>query len=476
MINRTEKLSLHNYLNKRYFSVLLLLVTLFLSLIFFTYFDGMDRTTEYYMSYEAEVLSDYYQVNEDIIEFDPERKEYYWGREALPASYQTLLEKKMPDNDTVIVFQHDKKSIYILPLFNLEKNETFYVVHIFKNESFFSSKINSGFDLILQQVAPTLTLIILLLIILYIYRINRHITKQVDDFHFYIKDILQQDGSAIESKELPNNLRFDEFVNTAESLKASLIKQYQLKKEQQTVLQREREFLTSLSHEVRTPIAIIGAATSLIKKRDNLLVQDKKALDKLTKANQKMKVLTQTLLQLWREQPNVLAKEQPSTEHLTTKQMNQNSAIPNSTIYNSTTLGILIAAEIKLCTEHYLIQNLNIKLVNKNEMGQASYVKVNSINKVNVEMLKITVANLLRNACQYCCDGEILVEICDDFFTISNRVHRVDFNSKINTDVSYGYGVGYYLIEKICMQQNWTLSVEQTKSDFSVRVALYHLA
>jgi len=438
--------------------------------MFFTYFGGMDRTTEYYMSYEAEVLSDYYQVNEDILEFDPERKEYYWGREALPHSYQILLEKNMPDNDTAIVFQNDKKAVYILPLFNPHKNETFYVVHIFKNESFFSSEINSGFDLILQQVAPTLTLIILFIIMLYINRTNRHITKQVDDFHSYIKDILQQGGSAIDSKELPDNLNFEEFVNTAESLKISLIKQYQLKKEQQAVLQREKEFLTSLSHEVRTPIAIIGAATSLINKRNKLSIQDKKALDKLSKANQKMKMLTQTLLQLWREQPNVINGEQPLAE-LTSP----NSTIENSTTLNARTLGSLIAAEIKVCTEQYSIQNLNIKLENKNEVKQSGDSKVKNDKELKVEMLKITIANLLRNACQYSCDGEILVEIDDESFTISNKVNRVDSNSKIDKDVNYGYGVGYYLVEKISLQQNWTLNIEQTENYFSVSITLCHL-
>jgi len=61
--------SLQHFLNRRYLGVLLLLSIGFFVLIFVMHVSGMDKTSEYYMSYEAEVLSDYYRPEDNIIEF-----------------------------------------------------------------------------------------------------------------------------------------------------------------------------------------------------------------------------------------------------------------------------------------------------------------------------------------------------------------------------------------------------------------------
>ena len=79
-----SKNSLHRYLNKRYLAILVLLIILFSALILFMRSSAMDDTTDYYMHYDAQVLSEYYQKTDDIAEFDQGRKEYHWGIKNLP--------------------------------------------------------------------------------------------------------------------------------------------------------------------------------------------------------------------------------------------------------------------------------------------------------------------------------------------------------------------------------------------------------
>jgi signal transduction histidine kinase len=77
------------------------------------------------------------------------------------------------------------------------------------------------------------------------------------------------------------------------SSQKSITTQYQL---QQYLIEREKHFLSSLSHELRTPIAIISAAVTLLKNNDKLLPKDIENLDKLNNANLTMKQLSHTLL------------------------------------------------------------------------------------------------------------------------------------------------------------------------------------
>jgi K+-sensing histidine kinase KdpD len=61
-----------------------------------------------------------------------------------------------------------------------------------------------------------------------------------------------------------------------------LVAQYELQHSQQTLLTREKHFLTSLSHELRTPIAIISAVLTMLNSSENINAKDKSKLIKLT--------------------------------------------------------------------------------------------------------------------------------------------------------------------------------------------------
>ena len=77
--NPSQKPSLQSFLNQRYISICIAIFMPFLLLIGYMNYWGMDDTSDYYMKYEAQVLSEHYSPYSEIIEFDEGFKEYYWG-------------------------------------------------------------------------------------------------------------------------------------------------------------------------------------------------------------------------------------------------------------------------------------------------------------------------------------------------------------------------------------------------------------
>ena len=122
-----SKNSLHQFLNQRYLAILVLLITLFSVVILFMRYNAMDETTDYYMHYDAQVLSEHYQTTDNIAEFDSGHKEYYWGVKKLPQRYRLMLD--INDDQTNIVlnktqaFEMVDKFIYILPYYSIDKSE-----------------------------------------------------------------------------------------------------------------------------------------------------------------------------------------------------------------------------------------------------------------------------------------------------------------------------------------------------------------
>ena len=169
-----SKPSLHQFLNQRYLAILVLLIIVFSAVIVFMRYSAMDDTTDYYMYYDAQVLSEYYQVTDDIIEFDAGRKEYYWGVKRLPKRYQVLLEINDDQSNLVLdeghLYKLEDKIIYILPYYSIEKAEIFFVLHLFdlKGEAVFYQSWQNAFIFLVT--------LFLLLVIFYSLHTNRQIT------------------------------------------------------------------------------------------------------------------------------------------------------------------------------------------------------------------------------------------------------------------------------------------------------------
>lgn len=467
--NSHAKQSLHGFLNQRYLAILITLIVIFVTIVLFMRHSAMDDTTDYYMQYDAQVLSEHYDVSDKIMEFDVGIKEYYWGIGQLPQAYKQLLgitEKKLDSlkNESILinellpnkllpnelinkttVYQLKQHVIYILPYFSEDKNETFFVIHIFNQQHeaiFYQSWLNSFILLVA---------LCLVFVIFYSLHTNKSITRQMSDFHHYINTMSQLDYTQLKQHKLPETIQFAELVNSATSLQTSLVTQYELQHSQQALLTREKHFLTSLSHELRTPMAIISAALTLLNSSENINTKDKCKLTKLNNAHLKMKQLTQTLLQLWRSEQH---------SNVVSAKVNGQYQIANKVFL----LDELIEQAVTSCQQQFSRKNIQFVI----EMDE--HIRFYG----QYELADILIHNLLRNACQYTADGKIKLVLKNKSLLVENSIadNAISAINDDTTELNYGYGLGLFLAEKICQQCHWSLELSSTDYFFRVKVRL----
>lgn len=271
----------------------------------------------------------------------------------------------------------------------------------------------------------------------------------MSDFDRWIGEISQFNYEQLQGHKLPKTVTFEELINSANQLQTSLLKQYELQQSEQAIVNREKYFLTSLSHELRTPIAIISAALTLLNKSETLSAKDKEKILKLSNAHIKMKQLTNTLLLLWREEQRF---EQISTD------TNEQYIRPNKVFL----MDELIELAVKNCQQQFSRRKINFVInINENTRFYGQY-----------ELADILINNLLRNACQYSSDRSIKIELKENCLIIENLIAEVDVQAleKSKSDADYGYGLGLFLADKICQQCQWSLNITSTASLFRVKV------
>lgn len=444
-----SKHSLQQFLNQRYLTILVLLIIVFSAVIVFMRYSAMDDTTDYYMYYDAQVLSEYYQVTDDILEFDLGRKEYYWGIKGLPKRYQILLEINDDQRNLALdesqTFKLGDKIVYILPYYSIEKAEIFFVLHLFdlNDEAMFYQSWQNAFILLVT--------LFLLIVIIYSLHTNRQITRQMTDFSLWVQSMSHLEYKALQGQKTPESLSFTELVNSANFLRSSLLTQYELQLKEQALLTREKHFLSSLSHELRTPMAIMAAALTLLNNSDAITAKDKNKLVKLNKAHLTMKQLTNTLLQLWRGQQELTPPTKAS------------HALQNKVFL----LDELVENSVLACKKHFSKRNICFAV---NMQGNTSLFG-------QMELADILISNLLRNACQYSVLGKVNVEISDHTLLIENDILAVSTAENTleleEAGVTYGYGVGLFLVETICQQQQWQLNIRSNAQRFTVEVIFY---
>ena len=420
--------TLHSYLNRRYFAIAATIFALFTFLIGYLALGSMDESSEYYMFYEAEVLTEKYPPMSEIEEFDPGFKEYYWGTAELPPKYRQLLGGELPKLNQLSYHSRGETGIYLLPYALEEAPGILYVIHIFPDIGSLG-----GEHPILSLLLPG-SVAVLLALMLYIYLVNRRTSRAVEQLGLWVGQLGGRQLSHQLPPPVPDNLNFDELRETARILHESLSHQHHLHRRQQQILVREQEFLSALSHELRTPIAVIGAALDLLATRDDLPDTGVRTLAKIQTANLNMKSLTQSLLQLWRKQPATAPGRK-----------------------------LAVAKEIELareqCCQLYPDTPPDIQ------------VTINDDPRLTTQptLLRVLLNNLLRNACQYGLHAPIAVTLENDSLLIVNAKQPAD--DGLTGESEYGYGLGLYLVEQICLHNNWHCTIDNAPNRFGVTIS-----
>ncbi len=410
--------SLAAYLNRRYLLLMALLFLFAIAFMSLMNWSGMDDTTEYYMQYEAQVLSEFYPPYSSIDEFDLGKKEYYWGRKQLPRRYSELIKDQPAPVNQATLYITEQSYVYLLPYPLPDGDILFYVVHIFEQDTTFhpfaKNALIGGFSL---------SFILLLLLV---FSINHRATTVLQSFAGWMKKVSDNSATGQSDIAAPSELRFGELIQASEHIQAWR----QLVDSEQLRLKREQDFLASLSHELNTPLSVIRTAIALLKKQQTMSDKQRAIVDKIAKANDKMVSLSASLLQVWRRQPSHVAAE-----------------------------PLLVSELVSELIEHDLSHNEPLRF----------HIKIRNEKTIVADrtLLTLALSNLLRNACQYG-ENDIEVEIDVRCIRITNRCSQ-----EVNEHTTdYGFGLGLYLVERLCEQQQWELVVQGQQGRFSVALNL----
>jgi signal transduction histidine kinase len=177
--------------------------------------------------------------------------------------------------------------------------------------------------------------------------------------------------------------------------------------------EREQQFLRHASHEFRTPLAIIQASLDTLMVRIAPEDPNYRSLLRAGRASANMMLLSEALLWLARQHARPIGKS--------------------------------VVQSGALCRElfvdmQYLIENKNIQVSMDDQAGSI---------RIEKDLFRIVLANLIRNAFQNTASGTVAIAITDDSFAISNPVDTEDLTETAR------FGLGLQLVERIAAKLDW---------------------
>ena len=197
-------------------------------------------------------------------------------------------------------------------------------------------------------------------------------------------------------------------------------------------IDRERAFTSDVSHEMRTPLAIIQGVIELMEDDSSLDIKQKERIARISRANQNMIETTSALL--------LMAREENANEPIA--QLND--------VYQ-------VVCDVVEANRHLLSANTKI------EVNCLAHISV----PAERTLLSIVIANLIRNAFAYTPSGVVSIvlnqsnlTITDTGYGISNDEIDKVFNRHYRGSSSSGAGIGLSLVKRICERYGWTINIQ----------------
>lgn len=385
---------------------LVLCVALLLGLaIHLVYWWGLDDSSEYYLFKDAEWAVHWYQSRGELPESN-EFRQYFMSLNELPDIYRNKLKEPLLDYHYEVI-ETQSAAVYLLayPMIDGE-SQRLYVAHHFPQDD------DPVAGMTLFELAVIVSLAVFGLALLVAALINSKIIEAVGEL------LVWANG---DKRDKPQ-LRFAELQQVAGQLYESIA----ASNEQ---IQQEAEFVRSLAHELRTPLAIVSAALDILETK-TLENDIASKVDKIRQATNAMSATSDTLLRVWMEDDQLEPRRPVKVRDLVAQILaEQQEAMQNEQ-----------AVELSIAEN---VQPL---------LPQQSF--------------RIVAANLLQNALRHGSSGIVLIRAEQDFFEISNAV-----NSDSNQDQSTtGYGVGQFIVAKIAAQYGWHFETVVGESRYQARI------
>ena len=394
---------------------------------------GLDDSAEFYL------LNDLQDYRNGVSLKHSTYRHSYIGLDSVPEDYRYLfggLAHGKRESQTLLYHEGAKQFSYLLPAaFDesqpISKDNLLVMIHSFPYEA-----DEPVVGISLSELITGLFVVAGGLMVLFSSLIYRSITMPVTTLQVWAKD-------ATKTKHVSDHyldvdaLRFTELTSVGEQLNEAI--QHIV-----AITEREKSFVSSLSHELRTPMAIVSAALDLLERRDfedrGFDERDQSKLEKIRRANQRMTETADTLLRLWQ------------------------GKLPHETQVN-----VELRAEVET-----IIKDSQVFLGSAASEGSTEVDnQIDSALIINApyQSLLIVLSNLIKNALQYAGSGQVCISAAGLKVTVSNTVttHRKAQPAK---DSSYGFGLGLFIAEQVAQQQGWCLKTEQKGDNFVAEIEL----
>ena len=297
-------------------------------------------------------------------------------------------------------------------------------------------------------IAPlALMLVVLYCSAWFAYRLARRAVSPVIQLAREVRNLNVETDEKLSLKSFNDNPSADEEAKILSSALNHLIDRVN------NFLDRERTFTREASHELRSPLTVIRAASDVLLKRDELSPSTRSLVEKISRAARDMEELTQALLLLARE--NELGSTQEQTN-----------------------INELLEDEISKAALVYQDKNLQISF----EQNHTLYLQGSK------NMLGLVFGNLIRNACAYTDRGGVTITVGDKFVEIADSgigIADEDLKAvfepyfRIDNTVESGHGIGLSLVKRLTDRFGWPLSMNSEQgvgTTVRIRLPLSHVA
>jgi signal transduction histidine kinase len=412
-------MSLLQYLSRRLLLSALLVSSGIFYIIYILYQWGLDDSTEYYlqqdMLWAKEILA-----NTQELPKNSQFKKFYLISESnsiIPKEYQAFLQRDYQQETTSEYFFLQDDEIYHYGLVQqINSDEQLMVVHQFIID-------DEAEGMTLLEVSIIASMLLISMMLLDAWLIYRRIARSMQHLSFAAK----KGNKAIKAGD-------DEFIEINEiidSLSAAL-------EAVEDKSQKERLFIQTLSHELRTPMATVQVALELLAKRD----MDNKLREKLeviSTSNQQMQGLSRDLLSLWSNtQQNDETAEGFSIEHID--------------IEDEIKQVITDLDKAYPCQQRFVIKS---PLATKKPVLKPDAAK---------SQLRLLLNNLCKNAMVHS-EGEIQIVLEDHQLIIQNESSQAEVDPLVA-----GAGIGLLIATRAAELLGWKMEIETTDIKYAVRL------
>lgn len=294
-----------------------------------------------------------------------------------------------------------------------DSNSTLYFFY-----DVYDLEISEASEIVIAEITLAL-FFVLLIVVLYIFQ--RTINKAMAPMFKLIAQIKNTDNSTLNTFENPGLSANDQEVGL---LYRTL---HDYSQRISSFIDREQEFTSFASHELRTPVTIIKGATELLEMQQQ--PGTVKQIQRIKRATQEMEDIINVLLSLARERQETNIEYENITK-----------------LFNSLLKAYQQRAEKQ----------------GKHFSCQGSIYPTLSVPKIH---FNITISNLLINAIKYAEGNNIAVHLSGNSISVSN----VKSNNYQHTKAQ-GYGLGQIIIRRICEQQGWTFTLKETEQNLTATI------